>query len=268
MKSMIEVIRGLAFPALVACLVLMSMAQSGAEEVADREEAGTVANNQPTLAFGLERRLFFLPKPDSETSPTLALEQWKQDIGSRGYTEYGLDKESGRHYLLRNSVVEISQEDEGDLVYRESAIYDHDAGYDLFPLGDLKLPVATAPSRSVNSLLSLHPLGFIDPDFLPLRDLLEPFGEGDETDAGFREHVTPSFIYRIWEDPESRLVSEIRQYVREDGSIVRRIAYEDYYRAPSGRIIPRTVIMRTFLKDEEKPVTQLRFHHVLEKPSK
>jgi hypothetical protein len=230
--------------------------------------AGSVLGGTPAsqMSFQVERRVFQgTSTADGGTTSTLSMdEDTTSGLLAQGYTYRGRDPRSGRDFVVRHSAVSIDRLPSGDLDYREYEVgQEDDVTARMRLLRKVELPVATAPGKALTGILSLHPLGWVAPEFEPLR--LRVLGMGNKTVSGDRTFISdPKWIWEIVRDPETGLTAEVIQRTAGTNQLMRRTRFEGWKDVGQGRWLPHEVVSQTFRGEEEAPIVELRFRDLEE----
>jgi hypothetical protein len=217
-----------------------------------------------SVEYRMQRRIFMNEEADLGTSPTLTLKQQEQDARNKGYLRWGNDPETGTFFGERTTSGVFQERHEGDYEFREfltvPGLRPGDTA--IQQIREMKVPIGTDPMLSTNVTMALHPLGLIAPRLEPLRRLLK-----DDAvvlpSVGVDVVETQKWRFELKYDPETGAPSEIRQFKRGDGGLVRRTLYEGWKPDPrTKRWVPASVTTRTFRGREELPLVELRFTEI------
>ncbi|MBI1292290.1 hypothetical protein GC173_13795 [bacterium] len=240
---------------------LLMVLCSGLLMEASAEERQVIPQMPLSVEYKVQRRIFLNEEADLGTSPTLALEEQQRDARNKGYLKWGNDPETGIFYGERLTTGSFQERAEGNFEYREFITVPGLRPGDMAvqQIRQLDVPIGTEPMLATNVTMALHPLGLIAPRLESLRKLLA--GESVPLPrVGVDVVETPKWRFEMKYDPETGAPSEIRQFKRQAGGLVRRTRYEGWHPDPrTKRWVPTSVTSRTFRGLESLPLVELQF---------
>lgn len=243
---------------IASALLLVATAASAAPE------ALKVPEMPVAVQYRMQRRVFLNEEADLGTSPTLTIEQTQREYTDKGFLTWRNDPETGIFFGQRDSIGVFEARPEGNYDFRELLTVPglREGDVAMQQIRHVEIPVGTEPMKATNTTMALHPLGLVAPRLRHLRELLEQ-DSVPMPRAGLEVVETPKWRFELEYDPEIGVPTEIRQYKRNDGGLVRRTRYEGWQPDPrTRRWVPGRVATRTFRGSESLPLAELVFTNI------
>jgi hypothetical protein len=156
-------------------------------------------------------------------------------------------------------VVEIAPDQNGDLEVREAVLVQEGTRDIVLQKRPLVIPTVTSPHKAANALLARHPLAMVLPRFQEITEFNASEAVRMEHPTGKPRIHTNDWTYVLSIDSETGHIADVSQYDRRTNLLLKRVIFEGWHEAPSGRVIPLNVYVRTFEGDDSKPVVEVRF---------
>ena len=214
----------------------------------------------PGYGFLSEKRRYL--NPDAPTSVTLTLDQVRM-LASSGWEGPMCDTDLGIDYLRRISEVSIVPAAEGNLQLNEEVLLTGGMNGRVARLRPVSIPIATDPHQSANLIRARHPLAEVLPELqeiLKIDNPIQPVAAG----PAMREVIMGTWVLKMHYDRETHQLSDVAQYDRKTGILVKKSVYAKWFVSPSGQRLPGEVTVRTYTGDERKPVVEVRYSGIEE----